>query len=128
MVDCAFVAADRPIQCVAAHRSCHPKAVVDARFNLGAFFIVVPSHELEPGKLVGGGPQAVCLIESGKPGLTALLLHVPVCAPACQRVIESFVARSYRQLLGILLRCLIEVCQITEAHRISGGHVAGLDP
>jgi hypothetical protein len=44
MIDGAFGAVDRPLQGIAGSRSSDGKAVSDARFNLRAFFVVVPRY------------------------------------------------------------------------------------
>ena len=104
MIDGVLVSGDAPVQDAARDRCADSHAIVNAGFNFGGFFIVVPSDQLEKCELIGGGPHAVRFVEAAKPGLPALLLHQAVGAPARQGVVESLVRRADRQLRGILLR------------------------
>lgn len=51
MVDRAWSPLDRPLQRRARDRGRERETVVDSRFNLRSFFVVIPRHELQRGQL-----------------------------------------------------------------------------
>lgn len=61
MIDGVLVAAGLPLQGVARDRCQHTDAVVDARFDLGAFLVIVPSDQLQVGQLAAGIVKAIDL-------------------------------------------------------------------
>ena len=75
VVDCAFIALDRPIQRVARRRGRERYTVADSRLNLGAFFVVIPGHQLDRRQLLAGVVEIVDFSKRLQPRLTTLLAH-----------------------------------------------------
>jgi hypothetical protein len=115
VVDGVFISLNFPVQPVCRGRSGQRKAITDSRFDLGAFFVIVPGHELQIGKLLPRVIQSVDLGESFQPGLAALLAHDPVRTPGRQRIVETFVGRADSLLPGISKAHIVKVREVTHA-------------
>lgn len=126
VVDCAFIALDCPIQRVARRRRGKRYAVADSRLNLGAFFVVIPGHQLDRRQLLAGVVKTVDFSKRLQPRLATLLPHDAVRAPARQRVVESFVGCAYGLLVPERHSRVVKAFQI--AHAVIGrrGHYPGV--
>ena len=115
VVDCAFISLDRPIQRVARRRGRKRYAVTDPGFNLGAFFVVIPGHQLDRRQLLAGVVETVDFSKRLQPRLTTLLAHDAVRAPTRQRVVESFVGCAYGLLVPEWHSRVVKTFQIANA-------------
>ena len=62
------------------------------------------------------------LIESSEalePGLSTFLSHVPVFAPGCNRVIETFVGGTDNELIAVLVRPIVKIVKLVQSHRVA---------
>jgi hypothetical protein len=75
MINRAFASLYIPAQRITRNRSCEFQAIVNARFDLCAFFVVVPGDELQRGQLPTGVVKGVDFRERPQPCLSALLPH-----------------------------------------------------
>jgi hypothetical protein len=112
MVDGALIAIHIPLQRICGDRAGEGQAVIDARFNFGSLFIIVPGHELKVGKRLSRAVHAVQLGEGLKPGLAALLSHDAIRSPGSQRIVEAFVSGAHRLLGRIRQAGIVETRQI----------------
>jgi len=122
MVNRVFLSGDFPAQRISGNRCRHAHAVVNSRFNLRAFFIIVPCHQLQEIELGRGVVEAVGLRESLQPGLSTLLTHHALRSPRCQSVIEAFVGGANRFLLRKLQTSLVEISQVAHSEIGRGWH------
>jgi hypothetical protein len=120
VIDRVFVSIpmDAPLQGVPANRRRNRQTIVDARFQFGGFFIVVPGYELQVRQLLAGIVEAVKFAERLQPGLPTLLAHNTVGSPRRKRIVESFICRSHRLLILETHARVVEVVEI--AHPIIG--------
>lgn len=126
VIDSAGVAFDTPLQCIAGCPRRHGDAVADAGFDLGSFFIVVPRHQLQRGKLSSRVVKAIDFGKRVQPGFAALLSHDATGPPARQRIVESLVGGPNRLLACEGHSRAIETQQITLPVVRGGGHHPGI--
>ena len=122
VVDCAFIALDCPIQRVTRRRGRKRYAVADSGFNLGAFFVVIPGHQLDRRQLLAGVVETVSFPKGLQPRLTTLLAHDAVRAPTRQRVVESFVGCAYGLLVPEWHSRVVKAFEIAHAVISRRGH------
>ena len=75
-------------------------AVINTGFDLGAFLVVIPSHDLETVELVAGRKILASLRHRFQPGLTAALLVQAMQTPGRNGIVEAFVGAADDQLAG----------------------------
>jgi hypothetical protein len=73
VVDGALTAANAPLQRIRGDGPGHGQTVVDARFYLCSFLIIIPRHQLQVGQRIRGTVHAVDFGKCLQPGLSALL-------------------------------------------------------
>jgi hypothetical protein len=122
VIDGVFLAGYFPVQRTSGERSGYAYAVVDTRFDLCAFFVVIPGHKLQQVELSGRVVRAVHFCKGLQPRLSAFLAHHPVCSPSCQVVIEAFVGGPDRVLLRKSFSSFVKVRQVAHAIVGRGGH------
>ena len=123
-----LVALDAPAQRVAGGRRCNGQTVVNAGFDLGSFFVVVPGHQLKSGQLLARVVELVDLRKRLQPGLPALLPHDAVGSPGCKSVIKALVGGSDGFRIGLGETCVVEASQIPNAIVRSGRHDPRITP
>ena len=122
MIDRALLPVQSPLQRIRRHGTGNRHTIVDARFNLRGFFIIIPCHQLEIGKRLA---RVVHAVEFGKclqPGLPALLAHDAVRSPGCQCVVKSLVSRTHGLLARISHPRIVKARQVTHSIIGSGWH------
>src|SRR5437868_1426121 len=102
MVDRAFVAMQAPLDTVAVSFCGDADTILDARFDLAAFLVVVPSHELHTGKLRILAVIFADLVERVEPGMAALLIDDTIRAPSRLLIVEAFVSATDDGLVPVL--------------------------
>jgi hypothetical protein len=112
VINGVFVGVGGPLQGTAGHVRGYRKAVVDAGFDLGSFFVVIPRHQLQTIKLVGGVVEAVNFVKGLQPGVAALLGDNAILSPRRQSVVETFVGRADSFFLGRGQTRLVEFRQV----------------
>src|SRR5262249_13823772 len=86
--------------------------VLDAHLDRGAFFVVVPGHELERFQLPAGRIVTGDIGEGAEPGLAAVLVNNAVHAPRRDAVVESLLRRADSVLAAGALPCSVEAIEI----------------
>jgi hypothetical protein len=75
IVDCVLIAGNAPLQGISGNGRGKRQTIVDAGFDLGGFFIIIPGHQLQIWQLTARIVKAINFGESLQPGLAALLPH-----------------------------------------------------
>ena len=126
MVQRIFVPVDVPLQGTSRHGGRNRQAIVDARFNLRSFLVVIPRHQLQRRQLLARAVEAVELGKCLQPGLAALLSHDAVRSPRRQGVIETLIGRSNRMFLRVRHARVIEAGEIAHPIIAGGWHHPGV--